>query len=379
MGEVYRARDTKLNRDVARTLVLELVEGPTLADRIAQGPIPVAEALGIVRQIADALEAAHEKGIIHRDLKPANVTLTPEGAVKVLDLGLAKLVESRADLIRSADGAGPKGVASIASPMASQSPTVTTPAMTMAGVILGTAAYMSPEQARGKVVDKRADIWAFGAVLFELVTGRKAFEGEDVTETLAKVIQGEPRWDNVPMQVRRLLKKCLEKDPRKRLRDIGDAWELLDETPPTAVAAAEPRRASALPSRSGRRVPPTGNGWRTHRVSRGRARSTSVRFGRHRRVAAASGRFRTAGASILSGRVAVVSCCTGTATRSCRSPTPTTATRSSPGSRACGWRSLVGPSYSSRISSTSFGAACRFADARGVSSAHVHETVNTRL
>ena len=143
--------------------MLELVEGPTLAERIAQGPIPVDEALPIARQIAEALEAAHEQGIIHRDLKPANIKVRPDGTVKVLDFGLAKAME-------------PVGRA----PNVSQSPTITTPAMTQAGIILGTAAYMSPEQARGKPVDKRADIWAFGVVLFEMLTGRRAFEGDDL-------------------------------------------------------------------------------------------------------------------------------------------------------------------------------------------------------
>src|SRR5678815_5292500 len=217
MGEVYRARDTKLDRAVAikilpeafaadtdriarfqreartlaslnhpniahihgleesngtRALVMELVEGEDLAQRIARGAIPVAEALPIAKQMADALEAAHEQGIIHRDLKPANIKVRPDGAVKVLDFGLAKAME-------------PTGAAS---PSVSQSPTITTPAMTQAGVILGTAAYMSPEQARGMPVDRRADIWAFGCVLYEMFTGQRAFEGQGVSETLARVI-----------------------------------------------------------------------------------------------------------------------------------------------------------------------------------------------
>ena len=253
MGEVYKARDTKLNRDVAlkvlpksfaldpdrlarfqreaqvlaslnhpniaaiygleesdgvRALVLELVEGPTLADRVAQGPIPLDEALPIARQIADALEAAHEHGAIHRDLKPANIKVRPDGAVKVLDFGLAKAF----DVAPTSD--------------LSESPTMTSPAMTGMGVILGTAAYMSPEQAKGKPVDKRADIWAFGCVLFEMLTGKRAFEGEDVAETLGAVIHKEPVWTalpaNTPPAVRTGLQRCLQKDPRQRVRDIGD-------------------------------------------------------------------------------------------------------------------------------------------------------------
>jgi serine/threonine protein kinase/Tol biopolymer transport system component len=263
MGEVYRAHDTKLNRDVAlkvlplefaldadrlarfkreaqvlaslnhphiaaiygfedsgetHALVLELVEGPTLADRIAKGAIPLDEALPIAKQIAEALEAAHEQGIIHRDLKPANIKVREDGTVKVLDFGLAKAMEP----------------VSAISPALTASPTITTPAMmTGVGMILGTAAYMSPEQARGKAVDKRADIWAFGVVLYELVAGRRPFAGEDVGQTLARVIDAEPAWDPVLVQMRRLLKTCLEKDPKRRLRDIGDAWHLLDEARPS--------------------------------------------------------------------------------------------------------------------------------------------------
>ena len=195
-------------------LVMELVEGPTLSDRMKEGPIPLEEALRIARQIADALEAAHEKGIVHRDLKPGNIKIKPDGTVKVLDFGLAKLRP-----VDVAPGTKPE-----------DSPTISM-AATSAGMILGTAAYMSPEQARGKVVDKRADIWAFGVVLYEMVTGRRLFEGEDVTETLALVIKGEPKWDGIPANVQRLLKSCLEKDPKRRLRDIGDAWRLLEEAP----------------------------------------------------------------------------------------------------------------------------------------------------
>jgi Tol biopolymer transport system component len=254
MGEVYRVRDTKLNREVAlkvlpaafandparmarfqreaevlaslnhpsiaaihgleessgvRALVMELVEGPTLAERIAQGPILLEEALAIARQIAEALEYAHEKGIIHRDLKPANVKITPEGNVKVLDFGLAKAAEVTAPMVSPAD-----------------SPTLSLGA-TQGGVILGTAAYMSPEQARGKGVDKRADIWAFGAVLYEMLNGRPVFEGETVSDMLAAVIKTEPNWDllpaGVPATIVKLLRRCLEKDPKLRLRDIGDA------------------------------------------------------------------------------------------------------------------------------------------------------------
>jgi serine/threonine protein kinase/Tol biopolymer transport system component len=258
MGEVYRATDTNLKRQVAIkvlpasvasdperlarfqreaevlaalnhpniahihgleksdgtiALVMELVEGPTLADRIAQGAIPLGEALPIAKQIAEALEAAHEHGIIHRDLKPANIKVRSDGAVKVLDFGLAKAIDpvgaARANL--------------------SMSPTITTPAMTHAGLILGTAAYMAPEQARGKPVDKRADIWAFGCVLYEMLTGERLFRGEDLTETLASVVKEQPDISQAPRHVQRLLRKCLEKDPRKRLRDIGDAWDLIDD------------------------------------------------------------------------------------------------------------------------------------------------------
>jgi serine/threonine protein kinase/Tol biopolymer transport system component len=250
MGEVYLARDTKLNRDVAlkvlperftsvpdrharfqheakvlaslnhpniaaiygiedsnatQALIMELVEGPTLADRIAQGRMLVEEALPIAKQIAEALGAAHEQGIIHRDLKPANVKVREDGTVKVLDFGLAKAMELTAAM----------------SPDASMSPT--TPAMTQAGVILGTAAYMAPEQALGKKgVDKRADIWAFGVLLYELLTGKRPFAGDNTSEILASVIRDEPDLSSAPAQLQRLLKRCLEKDPKKRLRDIGD-------------------------------------------------------------------------------------------------------------------------------------------------------------
>jgi Tol biopolymer transport system component len=265
MGEVYRASDTNLARQVAikvlpeavaqdaerlarfereaktlaslnhphiaqihgleradgRTaLVMELVEGPTLADRIARGPLPIDEALSTAKQIAEALEAAHEQGIVHRDLKPANIKLRDDGTVKLLDFGLAKAIEPAA-----------------ASGNLANSPTLTSPARTEMGVLLGTAAYMAPEQARGRSVDKRADIWAFGVVLYEMVTGRRLFEGEDLTETLANVVKQPPDLSAVPARLRRLLGRCLEKDPKKRLRDIGDAWELLDDAIP-AIAPA---------------------------------------------------------------------------------------------------------------------------------------------
>src|SRR5579863_9835292 len=268
MGEVYQAYDTKLGRDVAikvlpeafaydaerlarfqrearmlaalnhpniatiygleqsggtSYLVMELVPGENLADRIKrEGAVPVDEALGIARQIAEALEAAHEKGIIHRDLKPANVKVTPEGKVKVLDFGLAKAFEGDA-----------------ASEDISNSPTLSM-AATMQGVILGTAGYMSPEQARGKRVDKRADIWAFGVVLYELVIGKRLFEGEDAAHTLAAIIMQKPDLSAVPSHVQPLLQRCLEKDPRKRLRDIGDMELLLAEAPSALAGPSSP-------------------------------------------------------------------------------------------------------------------------------------------
>jgi len=264
MGEVYRARDLKLKREVAikilppefaqdidrisrfqreaevlaslnhpnianiydleeqggsRYLVLELVEGETLADRIARGPIPVGEALKIAKQICQALEGAHEKGIIHRDLKPANVKLTPDGKIKVLDFGLAKAQERE-----SPDGS------------LSNSPTISTMA-SQPGVILGTPAYMSPEQARGKMVDKRADIWAFGVILHEMLTGHRLFEGETVPDTLAAVLEREPDVTNVPAKMRPLLRACLKKDPNQRLHDIADAMLLLEIEDVQATAA----------------------------------------------------------------------------------------------------------------------------------------------
>jgi Tol biopolymer transport system component len=210
---------------------MELVDGPTLADRIAQGSISLNDALPIARQIAEALEAAHEQGIIHRDLKPANIKVRDDGAVKVLDFGLAKLV----------DTAAPSNVDLTASPTLSIH-------ATRAGVILGTAAYMSPEQARGKAVDKRADIWAFGCVLFEMVTGRLAFGGGDLSETIAAIVRDQPDLTRAPAPLRRLLARCFEKDPRRRLRDIGDVWELLDEAPvQERTAARVPAWRQVLP------------------------------------------------------------------------------------------------------------------------------------
>ncbi len=264
MGQVYRARDTTLDRDVAlkvlpeaftadpdrlarferearvlaslnhpniaaihgieedeadgtRALVLELVGGPTLADRIAHGPMPIEDALPIARQIAEALEAAHEAGVIHRDLKPANIKVREDGTVKVLDFGLAKALQPESRV-----------------PDASESPTISlTAAATQMGMVIGTAAYMAPEQAKGKPVDKRADVWAFGAVLYEMLTGRRAFAGGDVSETLAHVITKDVAWDalptGTPAAVRHVLRRCLARDPKRRLRDIGDAWLDLDD------------------------------------------------------------------------------------------------------------------------------------------------------
>ena len=222
-------------------LVLELVEGPTLADHIARGAIPLDEALPIAKQIAEALEAAHEQGIIHRDLKPANIKLRPDGVVKVLDFGLAKLVE--------AGGRGP----ATGDDVATYSPTLSL-AATRGGVILGTAAYMSPEQARGKTVDKRTDIWAFGCVLFEMLTCRRPFDGEDVAVTLGAIIHKEPAWSVLPAStppvVLRLLHRCLEKDPKQRLRDIGDARLEIDSALRAPVAGDTTAGSRAPASRS---------------------------------------------------------------------------------------------------------------------------------
>ena len=209
--------------DGVNALIMELVEGTTLADRLRPGPLPLDDALPIARQIAEALVAAHEQGIVHRDLKPANIKLRPDGTVKVLDFGLAKLA--------GPDDSGPTAAAR---GHLSNSPTLTSPAvMTRVGLILGTAAYMSPEQARGRPVDKRADVWAFGCVLFEMLSGRRTFDGDDVTETLASVVKSEPAWSalppTTPPAIRRLLERCLRKDPARRLRDIADATLDIDE------------------------------------------------------------------------------------------------------------------------------------------------------
>ena len=282
MGEVYRAKDTKLGREVAlkilpdgfahdpdrlarfgreaqvlaslnhpniggifgledssdtKALVLEFVDGLTLADRIAQGPLPVEEALQVAQQIGDALEAAHDAGIVHRDLKPANIKLTPGGTVKVLDFGLAKAIES--------------GPAIGSSSSLTLSPTITTPAMTQVGFILGTAAYMSPEQAKGKAVDKRADIWAFGVVLFEMLTGHRPFAGDEVSDVLASVLAREPQLtaipDTVPAIVRQVLKACLQKDPKERIHDMADVRLAMSgafETAREAPAPAAPSQRS---------------------------------------------------------------------------------------------------------------------------------------
>jgi hypothetical protein len=294
MGEVYRATDTNLKRSVAIkvlpasvaadadrlarfqreaevlgalnhpniahiyglekshdtiALVMELVEGPTLADRIADGAIPIDEALPIAKQIADALETAHEQGIIHRDLKPANIKVRSDGTVKVLDFGLAKAMDPVAG----------------SSASHSMSPTFTTPAMpfdfrsghpeqgrgvTQAGMILGTAAYMSPEQAKGRAVDRRADVWAFGAVLFEMLSHRQAFSGESTPETLAEVMKSDPPWEalpaDIPAHLARLIRQCLVKEPRRRIRDMGDvrlalegAFEATDS--PTNITSPDAR------------------------------------------------------------------------------------------------------------------------------------------
>ena len=275
MGEVYRARDTKLNRDVAikvlpdsfasdadrlarftreaqtlaslnhpniaqiygleesdgvRALVMELVEGEDLSQRIVRGPIPIDETLPIARQIAEALEAAHEHGVIHRDLKPANIKLRPDGTVKVLDFGLAKATES----------------ATGASVNLSHSPTITSPVMmTGMGVILGTAAYMAPEQAAGGVADKRSDVWAFGVVLMEMLTGRSVFTGETVSHVLASVLKSEPDWTTLPVEtpapLRRLLRRCLEKNRKRRLSDASDArLEIEEAALGTDIASVPP-------------------------------------------------------------------------------------------------------------------------------------------
>ena len=263
MGEVYRARDTRLQRDVAikilpemfaadperlarfereaqalaalnhsniaqiygieesdavRALVMEFVDGETLGDRIALGPIPVAEALTIARHIADALDAAHQKGIIHRDLKPANIKLSDAGVVKVLDFGLAKLADTGpANRLRGGSGGQEPGHHDV-----TISPTITSPMVTGAGMLLGTAAYMAPEQARGKAVDKRADIWAFGLIVHEMLTGKRPFAGETITDVLASIVRDDIDLNRLPDAAREIVRVCLEKDPAKRLRDIAD-------------------------------------------------------------------------------------------------------------------------------------------------------------
>src|SRR6185295_10201243 len=258
MGEVYMARDARLNRDVAikvsaaqfserfereakavaarnhpnictlhdvgpNYLLMEYIEGEA-----PKGPLPLEEALRIARQICDALEAAHDKGITHRDLKPANIKIKPDGTVKVLDFGLAKV-----DAV--------SGVS-----QSENSPTLSM-AATQMGVILGTAGYMSPEQARGKSVDKRADIWAFGVVFYELLMGKRLFQGEDVSHTMAAVIMQEPNLDEVPVQVRKLLRRCLEKDPKKRLRDISGVELLLESGIESPAQATSRSHSSKLP------------------------------------------------------------------------------------------------------------------------------------
>ena len=284
MGEVYRAHDTQLKRDVAlkvlpsdvsldperlerfdreaqalaalnhphiaqvygvaqerdvRAIVMELVDGPTLAERLAHGPIPLDEALPLTRQLAEALEYAHEHGIVHRDLKPANIKVRPDGELKVLDFGLAKV------LAGEPSGAG--------ADVLGNSPTMTSPARlrgaaTQAGVILGTAAYMSPEQARGAVVDKRADIWAFGVVLFEMLSGKPCFPGETVTDVLAAVVKSEPDWNalptSTPPRLRELLERCLTKDRRQRVHDIGDARIDLERVVAAPASAVEHRSST---------------------------------------------------------------------------------------------------------------------------------------
>jgi len=292
MGEVYRATDTRLKRQVAikilppdlaadvgrlarfqreaellaslnhqhiaalygleesagvKALVMELVEGPTLADRIAMGPIPIDEALAISSQIAEALEAAHEQGIVHRDLKPANIKLRDDGTVKVLDFGLAKPRDA-------AESSSDVGVTM----QALSSPTMASPAMSQTGAIVGTAAYMSPEQARGKVVDKRTDVWAFGAVLYEMLTGTRAFEGDDIAELIASVMRSTPNWAalpaGVPPHIVTLIQRCLDKDRKTRIGDIAVARFLLSgdaaiAAPTAGSSDAQPQPAAGLRAR----------------------------------------------------------------------------------------------------------------------------------
>lgn len=290
MGEVYRAIDTNLGRPVAikvlpdefaqdrerlarfereaRTLaglnhpniaavygleradsqtalVVELVEGEDLSERLARGAVPIGDALPLAKQIAEALQAAHDQGIVHRDLKPANIKLRPDGAVKILDFGLAKAVDTEGQRHGQ-----------------SRSPTITSPAITQAGILLGTAAYMSPEQARGRPVDRRADVWAFGCVLFEVLSGRRAFEGDDVTVTLARIVEREPDFGalpaNVPERVRQALRACLQKDPQRRASAVHDVWLAIDgafETapgvPPRPTRTPWPRLVAGLAAAMG--------------------------------------------------------------------------------------------------------------------------------
>jgi Tol biopolymer transport system component len=234
IGGIYGLEEAHADGRAVKALVLELVEGPTLADRIARGPISIDEALPIARQMAEALEAAHEQGIVHRDLKPANVKVRPDGTVKVLDFGLAKALEPRAQ------AAGAAGEADL-----THSPTLTLAgAATKAGVLLGTAAYMAPEQARGRPVDKRADIWAFGCVLYEMLTGRRAFAGADLSETLARVLERGPDWaalpSSTPAGVRRVVRRCLQRDLDERLHDIADARIEIEEADSAAEVEAAP-------------------------------------------------------------------------------------------------------------------------------------------
>ncbi len=279
MGEVYRATDTNLNRAVAikvlpaslssdpdrlarfhreaqvlaalnhphiaqihglettdgvTALVMELVEGATLADRIAQGAIPLDAAVAIATQIAEALQAAHDQGIIHRDLKPANIKMRPDGRVKVLDFGLAKTMEA----------------AGSASSVA-QLPTITSPALSEAGIVLGTAAYMSPEQARGQALDKRSDIWSFGCVLYEMLTGRMVFPGNTVSDTIAALLEREPDWNALPapaVPLSGILRRCLEKDRNRRLRDIGDVSQWLEDASARSITTAPASESTARPS-----------------------------------------------------------------------------------------------------------------------------------
>ncbi|MEO7795670.1 MAG: serine/threonine-protein kinase, partial [Thermoanaerobaculia bacterium] len=298
MGEVYRATDTRLQREVAikvlpeaftadkdrlarfereaqllaqlnhpniaqiyglessgdsRALIMELVEGPTLADRLAAGALPVTESLQVALEVARALEVAHEKGIVHRDLKPQNIKASAEGRVKVLDFGLAKAMDTAASRLSPADLAR--------SPTLMHSPTLTAVRGTELGMILGTAAYMAPEQAKGKPVDKRADIWAFGVVLFEMLTGRTLFQGETASETLAEVLKTEVDFsllpEGLPKSVRTLLARCLDRDPQRRLRDIGEARIAIERAlasgdepadgTPVSTPSAQPLRRRALP------------------------------------------------------------------------------------------------------------------------------------